>query len=182
MQSDSDVDTTVTTLSTSVLSSSLLDDIRMACAQDSDLVRLMEYLKDPSKQAKKCLPAMYRSSIDRYTQWDGLLYYKAVNGDTPRVVVPAQHDLRLRIMFECHDAPISGHRGRETTYLTVSRDFYWPRQYKFVRKYVRACEVCQRVKPSPSLRAPLQPLPVPAVLGVRLNGLRLWVSQRRSRE
>ena len=130
VQSDSDVDTTVATLSTSVLSSSKLDDIRMACAQDSDLVRLMEYLKDPSKQAKKCLPAMYRSSIDRYTQRDGLLYYTAVNGDTPRVVVPAKHDLRLRIMFECHHAPISGHRGREKTYLTVSRDFYWPRQYK----------------------------------------------------
>ncbi|CAI5704489.1 unnamed protein product [Peronospora effusa] len=64
--------------------------------------------------------------------------------------------------YGCNDAPISGHRGRDKTYLTVSRDFYWPRQYKFVRKYVRACEVCQRVKPSPSLRAPLQPLPVPA--------------------
>ena len=31
-----------------------------------------------------------------------------------------------------------------------------------MRKYVRACEVCQRVKSSPSLQAPLQPLPVPA--------------------
>uniref|UniRef100_A0AAV1URY1 Uncharacterized protein n=1 Tax=Peronospora matthiolae TaxID=2874970 RepID=A0AAV1URY1_9STRA len=65
-------------------------------------------------------------------------------------------------MFEYHDAPTGGHRGRENTYLTVSRDFYWPRQYQFVRKYVRACEVCPRVKSSPSLRAPLQPLPVPA--------------------
>ena len=41
VQSDSDVDTTVATLSTSVLSPSLVDDIRMACVQDSDLVRLM---------------------------------------------------------------------------------------------------------------------------------------------
>uniref|UniRef100_A0AAV1T2C2 Integrase catalytic domain-containing protein n=1 Tax=Peronospora matthiolae TaxID=2874970 RepID=A0AAV1T2C2_9STRA len=65
-------------------------------------------------------------------------------------------------MFEYHDAPTGGHRGREKTYLTVSRDFYWSRRYQFVRKYIRACEVCQRVKSSPSLRAPLQPLPVPA--------------------
>uniref|UniRef100_A0AAV1UFY2 Integrase zinc-binding domain-containing protein n=1 Tax=Peronospora matthiolae TaxID=2874970 RepID=A0AAV1UFY2_9STRA len=36
-------------------------------------------------------------------------------------------------MFEYHDAPIGGHRGREKTYLTVSRDFYWPRQYQLVR-------------------------------------------------
>uniref|UniRef100_A0AAV1U0V7 Integrase zinc-binding domain-containing protein n=1 Tax=Peronospora matthiolae TaxID=2874970 RepID=A0AAV1U0V7_9STRA len=86
----------------------------------------------------------------------------AVSGDTPRVVIPDDTDLRLRIMFEYQDAPIGGQRVREKTYLTVSRDFYWPRQYQFVRKYVRACEVCQRVKSSPSLRAPLQPLPVPA--------------------
>ena len=31
----------------------------------------------------------------------------------------------------------------------MSRDFYWSRQYLFVRKYVRACELCQRVKFSP---------------------------------
>ena len=64
-------------------------------------------------------------------------------------------------MYECHDAPTSGHRGREKTNLTVSHDFYWPRQYQFVRKYILACELCQRVKPSPSSRAPLQPLPIP---------------------
>ena len=63
-------------------------------------------------------------------------------------------------MYECHDASTGGHYGREKTYRTVSRDFYWPLQYQFVRKYISSCEVCQRVKPSPSSRAPLQPLPV----------------------
>uniref|UniRef100_A0AAV1VEI0 Integrase zinc-binding domain-containing protein n=1 Tax=Peronospora matthiolae TaxID=2874970 RepID=A0AAV1VEI0_9STRA len=65
-------------------------------------------------------------------------------------------------MYECHDASTSGHRSREKTYLMVSRDFYWPRQDEFVRKYIRSCEVCQQVKPIPSSRAALQPLPVPA--------------------
>ena len=103
----------------------------------------------------KDVPALYRSSSDRYTTRNGLLYYTAVTGDTPRVIIPTHNDLRLRIMYECHDAPTSGHRGREKTYLTISRNFYWPRRYQFVRKYIRACEVCQRVKPSPSARAPL---------------------------
>uniref|UniRef100_A0AAV1U9Q4 Integrase zinc-binding domain-containing protein n=1 Tax=Peronospora matthiolae TaxID=2874970 RepID=A0AAV1U9Q4_9STRA len=124
---------TVAVMTSSVPSSTLHDDVRRAYAQN-----------------------------DRYTTRNGLLDYTDVSGDTPRVVIPDDTDLRLRIMFEYHDAPIGGHRGREKTYLTVSRDFYWPRQYQFVRKYVRACEVCQRVKSSPSLRAPLQPLPVPA--------------------
>ena len=72
-----------------------------------------------------------------------MVYYIA--GDTPRVVVPDHGYLRLRIMFEYHDASTGGRRGREKIYLTVSRDFYWPRQYQFVRKYVLACEVYQRV-------------------------------------
>ena len=65
-------------------------------------------------------------------------------------------------MHEYHDAPVGGHCGREKIHLPVSRELYWHRQYQFVRKYVRFCEVCQRVKSSPSLRALLQPLPVPA--------------------
>ncbi|ETP35280.1 hypothetical protein F442_16491 [Phytophthora nicotianae P10297] len=42
----------------------------------------------------------------------------------------------------------------------MSRDFYWPHHYKWVRKWVRSCEVCQRVKPSSSSQAPLRPLPI----------------------
>ena len=49
---------------------------------------------------------------------NGLLKYTAVAGDTPRVVVPEYGDLRLRIMYEYHDAPTGGHRGREKTYLS----------------------------------------------------------------
>ena len=122
----------------------------------------MDHLVTPSRKSLKDLPALYQSSADRYTTRNGLLYYAAVTGDTPRVIVPTHNDLLLRIMYECHDAPTSGHRGFEKTYLTVSRDFYWPRQYQFVCKYIRACEVCQRVKPSTSSRTTLHPLPIPA--------------------
>lgn len=66
------------------------------------------------------------------------------------------------ITFEYHGAPASGHLGCEKTFLSLSRDFYWPNQYKWDRKNVAACEVCQRVKPAPSSQAPLRSLPIPA--------------------
>ena len=122
----------------------------------------MNCLKNPSEHFSKELSKQYRSSADRYSTRNGLLNYTAIADDTPRIVILTHKDLRLRIMFECHDAPISGHRGREKAYLTISRDFYWPRQYDFVRNYIRACEVCQPVNPNASSRAPLQPLPVSA--------------------
>ena len=90
------------------------------------MVRLMDHLSQPSRQSLKMLPPVYRSSTDRYTVHNGLLKYTAVAGDTPRVVVPDHGYLRLRIMFEYHDASTGGRRGREKIYLTVSRDFYWP--------------------------------------------------------
>ncbi|KAG2762284.1 hypothetical protein Pcac1_g25942 [Phytophthora cactorum] len=65
-------------------------------------------------------------------------------------------------MYEYHDAPTAGHPGREKIYVLLTRDFYWNHQYKWVRKYVRACEVCQRVKPAAFSQAPLQSLPTPS--------------------
>ena len=121
----------------------------------------MDHLVAPSRKSLEDLLTLYRSSADRYTTSNGLLYYTAVTGDTPRVVVTTHYYLLLRIMYECHDAPTSGHRGREKTYLTLSRDFTGSASISLC-KYIRACEVCQRVEPSPSSRAPPQPLPIPA--------------------
>ena len=101
------------TLTVSVPSSTLLDDVRKTYAEDKDLLRLMDHLVNPSRKSLNDLSALYRSSSDRYTTRNGLLYYTAVAGDTHRVVVPAHNNLRLRILYECHDAPIGGHRGRE---------------------------------------------------------------------
>ena len=71
-------------------------------------------------------------SID--TQHAILLFYSAIAGDTPRVVISTYKDLRLRIIYECHDKRINGHRRREKTNRTLRRDFYWQRQYDFVRR------------------------------------------------
>ncbi|KAF1323098.1 Pol protein, partial [Globisporangium splendens] len=80
----------------------------------------------------------------------------------PEVVVPNDEGLRHRLLYEYHDSPSGGHLGREKTFLSLSRDYYWPHMYKWVRKYVRTCEICQRVKPSGSTQAPLRSLAVPS--------------------
>ena len=73
----------------------------------------MDHLVTPSRKSLKDLLALYRSSADRYTTRNRLLYYQVVAGDTPRVIFPTHNDLRLSIMCGCHDAPTSEHRGRE---------------------------------------------------------------------
>ncbi|KAG2876046.1 hypothetical protein PC119_g23886 [Phytophthora cactorum] len=121
-------------------SSSLIDNMKAAYASDADLAPHL------------------RARAHRYRVHEGLLLYSAVDGDVIRIVVPNDYDLRMRIMYEYHDAPTAGHPGREKTYVLLTRDFYWNHQYKWVRKYVRACEV----KPAAFSQAPLQSLPPPS--------------------
>ncbi|KAF1313427.1 Pol protein, partial [Globisporangium splendens] len=123
---------------------------------------LLKYFKDPSDKALQGLPSRTRSRVHRFRVHNGLLYYAVEDGDTARVVVPNDEGLRHRLLYEYHDSPSGGHLGREKTFLSLSRDYYWPHMYKWVRKYVRTCEICQRVKPSGSTQAPLRSLAVPS--------------------
>ena len=173
--------TTVAVLMSSVPSSTLFEDIRKA--YDSLMVRLMDYLSQPSRQSLKRLPPVYRSSTNRYTVHNGLLKYTAVASDTPRVVVPDHGDLLLSIMYEYHDARTVGHCGQEKTYLTVSRDFYWPRQYQFVRKYrprMRSMSTSEVWSFTSCTVATLAHSG--RMLGISLNGLCLWIPRRPTQE
>ncbi|KAF1326230.1 Pol protein, partial [Globisporangium splendens] len=123
---------------------------------------LLKYFKDPSDKALQGLPSRTRSRVYRFRVHNRLLYYAVEQGDTARIVVPNDEGLRHRLLYEYHDSPSGGHLGREKTFLSLSRDYYWPHMYKWVRKYVRTCEICQRVKPSGSTQAPLRSLAVPS--------------------
>ncbi|KAE9069693.1 hypothetical protein PF006_g29519 [Phytophthora fragariae] len=134
--------------------------IREAYTEDNDLAGLVEALSTPNKAVE--LTARQRSRLHRYSVVEGLLYYQVDGGDEPRIVVPNDEDLRHRVLYEAHDTPLSGHLGREKTYTSVARNFWWPHMYKWVRKYVHARETCQRVKLASSASAPLMSLPIPA--------------------
>ncbi|KAG2965401.1 hypothetical protein PC119_g24995 [Phytophthora cactorum] len=126
-------------------SSSLIDDVKAAYASDADAKQLLSYASAPSDEARRKLAPHIRARVYRYRVHEGLLLYSAVNDDVIRIVVPNDYDLRMRIMYEYHDAQRQG--------ILV---------YKWVRKQVRTCEVCQRVKPATFSKAPLQSLPTPS--------------------
>ena len=153
-------DSDLRSVSTQVISP-LPDQIRASYALDAECSALLKYFEKPSASALATLSPKLRSSIKRFSLNGGLLYYAVDTDEAPRIVVPLDDSLRTRILFEYHDSPLSGHLGREKTFLSLSKDFYWPHMYKWVRKYVRTCEVCQRVKPAPVSQAPLHPLSIP---------------------
>ncbi|KAE8968060.1 hypothetical protein PR001_g27905 [Phytophthora rubi] len=129
------------------LESPLYELIREAYAEDDDLTGLVEALSAPNKTVK--LTARQRSRLHRYSVVEGLLYYQVDGGDEPRIVVPNDEDLRHRVLYEAHDTSLSGHLGREKTYTSVARNFWWPHMYKWmvrlaaVRKSVTAPQAAQ---------------------------------------
>ncbi|GMF37858.1 unnamed protein product [Phytophthora fragariaefolia] len=121
---------------TSTPSSYRLDDVRSAYANDADAKQLLDYFAAPSDKSRQKLARHLRARVHRYR-----MLYSAVDDNADRVVVQDDRELKLRITYEYHDAPTSGHPGHKKTYLLLTRDFYWSHQYKWVRKYVRACFV-----------------------------------------
>ncbi|KAG2847066.1 hypothetical protein PC113_g17850 [Phytophthora cactorum] len=112
-------------------SSSLIDDVKAAYANDADAKQLLSYASAPSDEERRKLTPHLRARAHRYRVHEGLLLYSAVDDDVIRIVVPNDYDLRMRIMYEYHDAPTAGHPGREKTYVLLTRDFYWNHQYKW---------------------------------------------------
>uniref|UniRef100_K3XC99 Reverse transcriptase domain-containing protein n=1 Tax=Globisporangium ultimum (strain ATCC 200006 / CBS 805.95 / DAOM BR144) TaxID=431595 RepID=K3XC99_GLOUD len=128
----------------------LCEDVQAAAVQATTTVReeivegyksdetcqdLLKYFKDPSDKALQSLPARTRSRVHRFRVHNGLLYYAVEVEDTARVVVPNDEGLRHRLLYEYHDSPSGGHLGREKTFLSLSRDYYWPHMYKWVRNW-----------------------------------------------
>jgi hypothetical protein len=129
------------------LTSDVYDLIRDAYAADAQCAVVLRALRS-SASGSELSPRM-RARIHRYSVRDGLLLYQVSPGEDGRVVVPDDEDLRYVITYGVHDAPGAGHLGREKTFALLSQRFWWPKMYKWVSRYVRTCDVCQRVKPSP---------------------------------
>lgn len=124
------------------------------CITESLLTQIKEAtLQDPA--TKDIL--QHPQSHPRFAVREGIIYWK-----DHRVYVPSSRSLRAKILYECHDAPLSGHLGTAKTIHAVTRNFFWPDMQRSIVQYVRSCESCQRNKPSQARPAGLlQPLPVP---------------------
>uniref|UniRef100_L7LYP4 RNA-directed DNA polymerase n=1 Tax=Rhipicephalus pulchellus TaxID=72859 RepID=L7LYP4_RHIPC len=148
-----DWDSTSTDSVDCVLSISQLLHLGDEQRRDPDISRLIQRLES----------SPYDVSVRMFTLKDHTLYRRNLS--------PAGHDLlpvipkhlRSTVLRELHDAPTAGHLGVSRTYDRVRRRFYWPGLSRSVRRYVNACEICQRRKKPSGLPAGyLQPINIPS--------------------
>ena len=57
-----------------------------------------------------------------------------------------------------HNSPFSGHLGRHKTWTKLRERFYHPFLKKETEKFVSECDMCQKVKPSKVMIAPIEPI------------------------
>ena len=74
------------------------------------------------------------------------LLYRTGQGSVARLCIPAGGGLRTKVLRDLHDAPLSGHFGRDKTLSLARRLVFWPGMTQTVADYVASCPVCQRVK------------------------------------
>ena len=91
----------------------------------------------------------------------GLLYLKTF--DSERLCIPKYNLEFINIIIhDSHDSNLAGHFGVEKTFDLLHRNYFWPRMYRDIQKYVQSCDSCQRNKPITSSPAGLlQPLDIP---------------------
>ncbi|KAG2804137.1 hypothetical protein PC116_g27930 [Phytophthora cactorum] len=97
----------------------------MAYRNDESLASLVRFLTAGKEAKSEWLSPRQQSRLHRYEWQNGLLDYRVEPHEPPRVVVANDEDLKFDILQEAHDAPYSGHLGREKTFLSVSQAFWW---------------------------------------------------------
>ena len=80
---------------------------------------------------------------------DDIILYYAELMDDPfhyRIMVPDDQDSKRHLLMTYHDSLLGMHRGRDATYSSLSRDFFWKNILRNVKKWVRKCPKCLEFK------------------------------------
>ena len=57
--------------------------------------------------------------------------------------ISASNALKLKVAYQCHDAKVVGHFGRDKTLDLMKQNYCWPNMEEWLRNYVRTCDACQ---------------------------------------
>jgi hypothetical protein len=79
-----------------------------------------------------------------------------------QLVVPADEELRRKVLRQFHDHQLARHPGIANTIVAVTREFWWPDIRKFATTYIRGCATCQSTKAGTTRpKPPLLPIVSP---------------------
>jgi len=95
--------------------------------------------------------------LEYYGLEDDLVTYER------RIYVTESNAFKLQVTYQCHDAKVAGHFGRDKTLELMKENYYWPNMEEWVGNYVRTHNACQRNKTARHKKyGKLVPLEIPS--------------------
>src|ERR1044071_1907148 len=112
--------------------------------------KVLKYLQDnelpyhlKTEQQKK----KFRNFCKVFEEVEGKLF-KINKFGLDRQVVTTDRVEALLCLF--HDDPVAGHLGSNKMYKKLTRNYYWPKMFREIQRYVQTCDKCQRFQGKPS--------------------------------
>eukprot|EP00253_Pinus_taeda_P011734 PITA_11734 len=111
------------------------------------------------KLPKHLTPNEQKQIVQRSTRFSLIGDYLFHTGADMQIRRCVRQDEIFDILKACHDQPCGGHfSDRRTTHKVLHTGYYWPTIFKDAKKFVQACDSCQRAGcPSHSDEIPLKP-------------------------
>eukprot|EP00253_Pinus_taeda_P025855 PITA_25855 len=111
------------------------------------------------KLPKHLTPNERKQIVQRSTRFSWIGGYLFHTGADMQIRRCVRQDEIFDILRACHDQPCGGHfADRRTSHKVLHTGYYWPTIFKDAKKFVKACDSCQRAgHPSHSNEMPLKP-------------------------
>jgi len=109
----------------------ILEKIKKARSKNEKIVRIVEEMK---KAGVKAIQGEEWKMEEELVLKEGKVY------------VPKDEELRTEIIQLHHDVPMAGHEGKWKMVELVTRNYWWPEVTREVGRYVKGCNLCQRMK------------------------------------
>ena len=98
------------------------------------------------------------NQVRNYTIENELLYKKDRKDATKLYRIIRKEELPA-VLYMMHNDPTSGHFATDAMFHKIKTRYYWPQYYDDIKKYVEACDSCQRRERSKKNNL-LHPIPV----------------------
>lgn len=137
------VDSTANILAKLMITPTLIDRIKEAQKNDSELMIIVKQFEEQPVK-------------DFQLHNDGSLWFKE------RLCVPSIDGIKKEIMTEAHNSRLSIHPGATKMYQDLKRNYWWNGMKRDIVEFVQRCHTCQQVKAEHQRPAGLlQPLEIP---------------------
>ena len=133
------------TAETTRLNQPFIKNIQVALLEDEEFSPIMEFLQEDRLPVDRKLAKQIQNVAKSYSYENGLLY-KLAKGNRRVIVIPKK--LRNSVFHQMHEIPLAGHLDiRKTISRIETAGFWWKKMARDIKKWIRSCNVCCRVKP-----------------------------------